>query len=144
MQKKILVPVDLADDHPGELEYAKELAAAFGARILLLHVVDYVPTVLPVELPAGYPTPQLDVIRESAERKLAEVAKRFAGLPVETFVEVGAAAHEIVALAEAEAVDHIVVGSHRHGAIARMVLGSVAERVARMAPCPVTIVRESA
>ncbi len=142
MQKKILVPVDLADDHPGEIAFAKELAEAFGARIVLLHVVDYVPTVLPVELPAGYPTPQLDVIRESAERKLAEVAKRFAGVPVETIVEVGAAAHEIVAVAEAEGVDQIVVGSHRHGAIARMVLGSVAERVARTAPCPVTIVRE--
>ena len=142
MMKKILVPVDLADDHPAEIEFALNLAVTFGAEIVLLHVVDYVPTVLPVELPAGYPTPQLDVVQKSAERKLEEVKRQFEGVPVEAIVEVGAAAHEIVACAEREGVDHIVVGSHRHGALARMVLGSVAERVARTAPCPVTIVRE--
>jgi nucleotide-binding universal stress UspA family protein len=134
--------VDLADDHPSELQFAIELARTFGAKVLLLHVVDYVPTVLPVELPAGYPTPQLDVVQQSAERKLAEVAKKFEGLDVSTMVEVGAAAHEITACAEREGADHIVVGSHGHGALARIVLGSVAERVARTAPCPVTIVRE--
>ena len=144
MSKKILVPVDLADDHPREITFAADLARMLGAQVILLHVVDYVPTVLPVELPAGYPTPQLDVVRESAERKLAEVAKRFEGLDVVPKVEIGAAAHEIVACAEREEVDQIVVGSHRHGAIARIVLGSVAERVARTAPCPVTIVRERA
>jgi len=142
MIQKILVPVDLSDEHPSELEFAKDLARAMGAKILLLHVVDYVPTVLPVELPAGYPMPQLDVVQKSAERKLAEVARDFAGLDVECTVEIGAAAHEITACAEREGVDHIVVGSHRHGALARMVLGSVAERVARTAHCPVTIVRE--
>ncbi len=152
MIRKILVPVDLADDHPTELDFALELARTFGAKIVLLHVVDYVPTVLPVELPAGYPTPQLDVVRESAERKLAEVTRRVearhaegadaAGPAVQAIVEVGAAAHEIVACAEREGVDHIVVGSHGHGALARIVLGSVAERVARTAHCPVTIVRE--
>ena len=142
MSKKILVPVDLADDHPQEISFVAELARLLDAQVILLHVVDYVPTVLPVELPAGYPTPQLDVVRESAERKLAEVAKRFEGVDVVPQVEIGAAAHEIVECAEREGVDQIVVGSHRHGAIARIVLGSVAERVARTAPCPVTIVRE--
>lgn len=142
MIRKILVPVDLTDDHPSEITFACGLAKTFGAKVLLLHVVDYVPTVLPVELPAGYPTPQLDVVQASAERKLAEVASQFEGLDVESTVEIGAAAHEIVACAEREGVDHIVVGSHSHGALARMVLGSVAERVARTAPCPVTIVRE--
>ena len=82
------------------------------------------------------------LVQASAERKLAEVAKQFEGLDVETTVEIGAAAHEIVACAEREGVDHVVVGSHSHGALARMVLGSVAERVARTSPCPVTIVRE--
>jgi len=142
MSKKILVPVDLSDDHPSEISFAMDLARLLDAQILLLHVVDYVPTVMPVELPAGYPTPQLDVVRESAERKLADVAKRFTGLDVTPMVEVGAAAHEIVVCAEREDVDQIVLGSHRHGAIARILLGSVAERVARTAPCPVTIVRE--
>ncbi len=142
MQKKILVPVDLANDTPAELEFACDLARLHRAKLLLVHVVDYVPTVLPIELPAGFPTPQLDVVRASAERKLAEMAKGVQGLEVETHVEVGAAAHEIVQVAEREGVDQIVMGSHRHGAIARMFLGSVAERVARTAACPVTIVRE--
>jgi len=142
MRKKILVPVDLSDEHPSEITFAVDLARLLDAQIVLLHVVDYVPTVLPVELPAGYPMPQLDVVRESAERKLTEVATRFDGLDVVPIVEIGAAAHEIVVCAERENVDQIVIGSHRHGTIARIVLGSVAERVARTAPCPVTIVRE--
>ena len=53
MRKKILVPVDLADDHPREITFAIELAGLLDAQVILLHVVDYVPTVLPVVVLLG-------------------------------------------------------------------------------------------
>jgi universal stress protein A len=142
MPRKLLVPLDLGVENPPELKFAAEIARAQDAEILLLHVVDYVPTLLPVELPGGYPLPQLEVIREAATQKLERIATKCGAERVRTLIEVGAAAAQIVEVARREKVDQIVIGSHGHAAIARLVLGSVADRVAHTATCPVTIVRE--
>jgi nucleotide-binding universal stress UspA family protein len=142
MARKLLVPLDLASESPPELRFAAELAQALDAEILLLHVVDYVPTLLPVELPGGYPLPQLDVIREAATTKLGRIAEKCGAKNVRSLIEVGGAATQIVEVAKRERVDQIVIGSHSHTAVARLVLGSVADRVAHTATVPVTIVRE--
>ncbi len=142
MPRKILVPVDLLDEDPRETRLAIDLARAIGGEIVLLHVVDYVPTMFPVELPGGYPMPQVDIVKDAAAKKLEGLASRMQGVPVTHVVEVGAAASQIVDYARREKVEHIVIGSHSRGALSRMVLGSVADRVAHTAPCPVTIVRE--
>ncbi len=144
MSQTLLVAVDLAEDHPLEIAFARDMAERMGAHVLLLHVVDYAPTALPIDLPAGYPAPHVDVFREAADRKLAELASRFGDVPVRTMVEVGGAAAEIVSVARREKVDQVIVGGQRRGRLARMFLGSVAARVAHTAPCPVTIVREDA
>src|SRR5207302_345960 len=140
MPRKILVPVDLANENPQELAFAADLARATGAEIVLLHVVDYVPTLLPVELPGGYPLPQLDVVREAATAKLGRMVAKAGGAPTRGVVEIGTAAHQIVDFAKREKVDQIVIGSHSKKGVTRLVLGSVADRVAHTAPCPVTIV----
>jgi len=143
MAARLLVPLDLSSDDPPELKYAAKLAKAWPAELILLHVVDYVPTLLPVDLPGGYPLPQVDVVSDAAAKKLARIAGRLGPATVRTLVEVGGAAPQIVAIAKREKVDQIVIGSHSHQAIARLVLGSVADRVAHTATCPVTIVRET-
>ena len=158
--RTLLVAVDLAVEHPPELAFARRLATELGAEVLLLHVVDYAPSVLPIDLPAGYPAPRVDVFQEAAEKKIAALAAGFGDVPVRTMVEVGDAAAEIVEVARREGVEQIVVGHQRGGsggfgrlgelgrrslgrsALSRVFLGSVATRVARSAPCPVTIVRE--
>jgi len=104
-------------------------------------VIDYVPTLLPVELPGGYPLPQLDVIRDAVSQKLARIAAKAGHVEVQTLIEVGGAASQIVEAAIREKCDQIVIGSHSKKAVARMVLGSVADRVAHTSSCPVTIVR---
>ena len=142
MPRKILVPVDLVDERPEWLEFPIEQARAFDAEMILVHVVDYVPTVFPVELPTGYKMPQIDDVRAAVQRRLQALASSIDDVRVKLVVEVGGAARAIVDLARREDVDHIIIASHQHGPLARMVLGSVAERVARTAPCPVTIVRE--
>jgi nucleotide-binding universal stress UspA family protein len=143
MLRKILVPVDLTTESPPEAPFALELARAFSAEIVLLHVVDYVPTLLPVELPGGYPLPQLEIVREAASEKLARIAAGLTGVTVRCVVEVGGAAAQIVSFVQRERVDLVVMGSHRHRALTRVILGSVADRVVHTAPCPVTIVREN-
>ena len=142
MTKKLLVPLDLGSEDPPELKFAVETAKASGAELVLLHVVDYVPMLLPVDLPGGYPLPQIEIVNEAAGRKLAKIAAKVAPVKTRSLIEVGGAADQIVAVAKKEKVDQIVIGSHSHKAIARLVLGSVADRVAHTATCPVTIVRE--
>jgi nucleotide-binding universal stress UspA family protein len=142
MARKLLVPLDLASEEPPELTFAADLARALSAEVVLLHVVDYVPTLLPVDLPGGYPLPQIELVSEAAGKKLARIAEKLAPLAVRTLIEVGGAAAQIVAVARREKVDQIVIGSHSHKAIARLVLGSVADRVTHTATCPVTVVRE--
>jgi nucleotide-binding universal stress UspA family protein len=141
MTHKILVPVDLKDDHPQQLDFAVRLARAFDGEILLQHVVDYVPTMFPVEMPPGYEMPQLEFVRTSVVKKLDEMAALVQDVPVTTTADVGVAGAEIVDRAEHDDVAHIVIASHRRGVLARVVLGSVAERVVRTAKCPVTVVR---
>ena len=142
MPRKLLVPVDLTSEEPSELKFAVDLAKSTSAEVLLLHVIDYVPTLLPVELPGGYPLPQLEVIRDAVSMKLGRMVKKSGLADVKPIVEIGGAASQIVDVARREKVDQIVIGSHRHKAISRLVLGSVADRVAHTATCPVTIVRE--
>src|SRR5882724_6734320 len=98
MPRKLLVPVDLASDDPPELAFAAELAKALPAEIVLLHVVDYVPTLLPVDLPGGYPLPQIEIVNEAAGKKLARIAAKIAPVSVRSVIEVGGAAAQIVAV----------------------------------------------
>lgn len=142
MPRKFLVPLDLTSEDPPEIRFAADLARAVGAEVVLLHVIDYVPTLLPVELPGGYPLPQLDIVRDAASQKLARIGAKLGAVPVRAIVEMGGAAAQIVEAARREKADQIIIGSHSHKAIARLVLGSVADRVAHTAGCPVTIVRE--
>jgi nucleotide-binding universal stress UspA family protein len=142
MARKLLVPLDLSSEEPPELLFAADLARALSAEIVLLHVVDYVPTLLPVDLPGGYPLPQIELVSEAAGKKLGRMVAKLAPIAARSVIEVGGAAAQIVAAAKREKADQIVIGSHSHKAIARLVLGSVADRVAHTASCPVTIVRE--
>jgi nucleotide-binding universal stress UspA family protein len=143
MRPSLLVPLDLGSEDPPELKFAADLGRALSAELVLLHVIDYVPTLLPVDLPGGYPLPQLEIVNEAAGKKLARIAEKLAPLHARTVIAVGAAAEQIVGVAKREKVSQIVMGSHSHRAIARLVLGSVADRVAHTATCPVTIVRET-
>jgi nucleotide-binding universal stress UspA family protein len=84
----------------------------------------------------------VDASEERAHDLLAEARQRAADHdgPVETDHDRGLPGDQIVAYADDHDVDQIVTGSHGHGGLKRVLLGSVAERVARHAPVPVTIV----
>ena len=77
-----------------------------------------------------------------ANAELARTAAALTGGTVDERIEVGEVARTICDVAREMEVDAIVVGSHIHGGLGRLFLGSVSEHVVRHAPCPVLVVRE--
>jgi nucleotide-binding universal stress UspA family protein len=145
---RILVPVDFSAYSERALEYAIGLASRFGASLHLLHVVE---DPIATGVWGGETVlPDLTELREElvkgAERQLVtyrEAAAR-AGVSVSSTALVGLPAITIVDHAVSLGVDLIVMGTHGRTGMAHLVMGSVAERVLRHAPCPVLTVREAA
>ena len=141
--KKILVATDFSEAADAALTYGRALARAFGARLHVLHVVDDMYLRLEGDANAAVlPELQQDVERRAQERLDALLVDDDpAPLPVDPIIREGAAAHEIVNYAKGADIDLIVVGTHGRGAMAHLMMGSVAERIVRTASCPVLTVR---
>jgi nucleotide-binding universal stress UspA family protein len=136
--KRILVPHDYGDTSSAAADYAASLARVFGADVWFLHVEelapfnDYLGSALELDGAAS---------KEVRDKVHGDSAVAPAGTPARYFVRSGPPAAEIARFAGENAVDLIVMGTHGRGGVAHMVLGSVAERVVRTAPCPVLTVR---
>lgn len=140
---RILVPLDFSVNSDRALDYAKGLAQKFDAALHLVHVCE-VPTMMSASIEA-YSLASTDWsqrLGEDAEMQLLALKARVTGVKVTTEVLFGNAALAIVDAALANNVDLIVMGTHGHGPVLHMVMGNVAERVVRHAPCPVLTVRE--
>jgi nucleotide-binding universal stress UspA family protein len=141
---KVLVASDFSEHSRVALTYGAEISKAFDAEVLLLHVVER-PDLLSQLPPGGegYFPPNLSeqqsqLAEQESQRWLADSQiKRGRILSAS-----GTPFVEIVRCARDENVDLIVVGTHGRGPIAHIMLGSVAEKVVRHAPCPVLTVRE--
>jgi nucleotide-binding universal stress UspA family protein len=144
--KKILVPVDFSESSVAAVEYAIYLAQRFDASIRVLHVYDppyYVGDVL-VQAPGRPGMPMNEYIREQALTRLDEMVARIAGasnVPVQRDLISGVPHQVIVGTAKEDGSDAIVMGTHGRKGLSHLIMGSVAEQVARHAPCPVIIVR---
>ena len=139
--KKILVPTDFSDQSDKAVRYGVELANKFGAELFLLHAYEATP-IMYGEGGAVSPPSTAD-IAASALKCLNEVEPTGGdNLQVHRKVVEGHAVVEIVRYAKEHDVDLIVMGTHGRGAIAHMLIGSVAENVVRKGPCPVLVVRD--
>jgi nucleotide-binding universal stress UspA family protein len=78
--------------------------------------------------------------KEAAIKELTLVQKKYPGIPIEIFVEVGNAKEMVIAKAKTEKVDYIVVGTHGRTGLAHVVMGSTAEYIVRHATMPVMVV----
>ena len=138
---RILVPVDFSPHAERAFRYATTLAHRFGATLALLHVVEdpFVTGAWSSELYLPNIPELLENLIGAAERQLATLKESAAALGVttETAVITGRPAHEIVDHAKGGGFDLIVMGTHGRTGLAHVVMGSVAERVVRKAPCPV-------
>jgi nucleotide-binding universal stress UspA family protein len=146
--RKILVPVDVGETARPVVEYAAMMARPWQASIDLLHVWQP-PPLLPAQMlvvpePGAVPRAADDVARSMADARLRELAEhvRRAGVAqVVCHVAVGDPARDICELAGSGHYDLIVMGTHGRAGLAHMLLGSVAEKVVRRAPCPVLTLR---
>ena len=141
--KRILVPVDFSATSRAALWRAGELGSALGASLDVLHVLDLPePRHMATEFYVPLPPEYRDELRRGAEKHLEEWVGTASVPPgVHRDLAEGAPAAEIVDYARTHGDDLIVMGTHGRSGVSRMLLGSVAERVVRTAPCPVLTVR---
>ena len=140
---KILCPVDFSDDSKAALNHAEELARRFSAELVVLHVVE------PVLYPVAYGMPPVSPInfeetaKESAQKALEPLVRSIAerGVNARSLVDAGTASMRICELARTEGFDLVVLATHGYTGVKHMLLGSTAERVVRLCPCPVLTVK---
>jgi nucleotide-binding universal stress UspA family protein len=141
---KVLIPIDDSDTSRRATEQAARLvaSAAGGIEVVLLNVrsdPEYRGELSPQDYQA------IDRAQREAQQKLLarslEHAKRIGLTQVSIDAAQGQAADEIVRVAQEQGVDQIVMGTHGRGAVGRLLLGSVAQRVIQLAPMPVTVVK---
>jgi nucleotide-binding universal stress UspA family protein len=142
--KNVLVATDFSEPSAVALAYGRELARTFAAKLCVLHIAESVISTPGLEFYGASITDLHGSIEAAARREmdalLTEEDRRQLG--AEGVVRVGAnVAPAIVEYAEEAEVDLIVMGTHGRGPLTHLLMGSVAERVVRMAPCPVLTVR---
>jgi len=137
--RRILVPIDFSINARRALRYAISLAAQFGARVTLLHVVE--PVVYPTEM-AIMVTNQKFALNAS-HHHLAKLGRKLVPekLRGKVIVRGGQPYFEITETARKLKTDLIVLTMHGYTGIKRVLLGGTAERIIRHAPCPVLTVR---
>jgi universal stress protein A len=145
--KKILCPTDLSEPSLNALDYATEIASLFQAELKLLYVVPVLPPrpAAPGDPLTSYEIPEYEpMLRKESEQRLeAIISQRVPkSVKVEPMIGNGKPAYEIVRIAEQEKADLIVISTQGHTGWHHFVVGSVAEKVIQMAPCPVLAVRE--
>jgi nucleotide-binding universal stress UspA family protein len=143
--KTILVATDFGEAADAALAYGRELARTFGAQLDVLYVVENVLARAygAESYIASYPELQDEV--ESSARLQLDLRltddDRTALRAKTVMITSNSPAQTIVSYAKEHEIDLIVMGTHGRGAMAHLLMGSVAERVVRTAPCPVLTVR---
>ena len=136
----VLVPTDGSEPARAALEHA---TTAFpDATVTLLHVIDPALTMYRGEM--SYDYQRLIKLETERAETFLDAAQEFAdehGVSVTTEILLGTPARSIVTFATENDVDQIVLGSHGRSGVSRVLLGSVAEKVVRRSPVPVTVVR---
>lgn len=144
MFSRILVPLDGSELSEQALPVAMDLAHRYGSEIVLLRATQIPDLVVDV---TGLPVASVAEMRRAEEQGLRSYLEDWqarmaeAGLPSRVVTRIDGAAQGIVDQAEIDAVSLIVMSTHGRSGFNRWVQGSVAERVARRAPCPVLLVR---
>ena len=137
--RRILHPTDFSPSSDAALRLAAVLAKDHDAQVVLLHVIEPPPVGSSGAVPA--PPPGLPPSRAEVEQRLSALAATLPELRTECRVAEGPAADAILEAAQETGCDVIVMGTHGRTGLARLLVGSVAEKVVRHAPCPVLTVK---
>lgn len=147
MYERILVPVDGSATSNRGLEEALAIAAKLGSQLRLIHVIDESSLAMSAGAFAGNIGDLFTLLREAGESVLAEAKQRAdaRGVAADTALHdnfSGRVCDEVIKEANAWRADLIVIGTHGRRGAGRVLLGSDAEQIVRLAPVPVLLVRE--
>ena len=144
--KTILVPHDFSSSANHATSIARNEAKAHGSKLLLLHVIQ-----LPSQFHAdaaivpdgGAPISLREYAVKQAEAHLEDLSARLAkdGVAAQTFLRIGSPVDEILTFVTENGVDLIIMGTHGRSGVAKMLAGSVAERIVRSSDIPVLTTR---
>ena len=144
--KSILVPTDFSEGSREAVRYAHDLAVRLDATLHILHVLEN--PFAPGAFMEMYAMPSPDYFLDLEQRAKARLEASLSAddkrmVPVIMTTRTGVPATEILQRAEEEPrIDLIVMSTHGRGGVARLVMGSVTDKVLRGAPCPVLTIRE--
>jgi nucleotide-binding universal stress UspA family protein len=139
--KKILVAVDFSKESTLAAKFAVSLAQEFKSKLYVLHAFTPLHAGVAVEMP-DFESYQREIIKKTKEDLRLVIPEKIKEMiEVEELIEIGPAYHVIVEKAQDLDVDVIVLATQGRTGLAHMLLGSVAEKVVRHAPCPVFAIR---
>jgi nucleotide-binding universal stress UspA family protein len=144
--KKILVPTDFSEPFYEALKIAKKMAIHFSSEIIIMHVVPSLPPFAPPpkDEPGFNVMAYLKNLHASAEKSIREViAKKIGKKPeARALVAHGDVAEKIAGYAQKEDVDLIIIASHGTAGWKKKYLGSVTEKLVRIASIPTFVIRK--
>jgi nucleotide-binding universal stress UspA family protein len=141
LPKLILAPVDFSEHSQEAVQAAANYASCLGAELLLVHAVPAIPK-LPSASAFFHEAEYEDELRKDAEQRLSTLTEELANQGVRARTEIGIAndvGMEILRMAEHNHVDLIVIATHGITGWHKLLFGSVAEKVVRLATCPVLL-----
>jgi nucleotide-binding universal stress UspA family protein len=144
--KKILCPTDFSDPAVKALETAAGLAMDYSAELLVVNVVEPIPTVSASDtFPLTYLQQYLREAESAAQKRLKELVTKVvpAKIKVHPLILTGQAALQIVDLADKKKVDLLVIATHGQTGLKRWVFGSVTEKIIKLTSRPVLIIQAS-
>lgn len=138
-----LVPIDFSESSAQAFTYAVALAKQLKARLTLLHIIQAPPLAggdMGVALPQTYLQEIEDLSRRDMEKYRQEADSE--GVDTDIILVHGVPFQEILDTARSQQADLIVMGTHGRTGLSHVLLGSVAEKVVRLSPCPVLVTRQ--
>ena len=144
--KRILFTTDFSSLSRHALAHALFFARKHRAQLHVLHVVDEAYQYMtPMGPEMGPILPPPDEALKMAKKELGRFVTKYLGrvkLDIASDVSIGRPFLEIIRYAKEKSIDLIVLGTHGHGGLKHVLMGSVAEKVVRKAPCPVLTIRD--
>ena len=145
LMKQIVTALDFSDASDAVLKAAMAMAVSLQATLHIVHVLEPQPSYTAYGMtPEEFPAIQLfqEESQKRAEAKLKEALSTARGqvADVRTELMMGSPLHAIIDYVKDKSVDLVVIGTHGHGAVAALLIGSVAEGLVRKAICPTLVI----
>ena len=139
---KILVPIDFSEPSERALHYAIEWGRSLSAELTLIHVIQSIMEV-GIDMTPAVPVAHLERLEEELTQHMHTRLQRVkdGGVEGDLVMAYGAPFYETIEVVKARQMDLIIMGSHGRTGFSHVLLGSMAEKLVRLAPCPVLVVR---